>query len=932
MLRLSGSSTNTANPISPLLSVRPLLDRTAFCGISEELPVETALLAGVTLMPESGGSRTSRVTPSCYHSPVSTAISAAYKIYATSCSTSLGETEMFLFDNRATAADEIKNLGRQIPGYNFPGSILRSFTVLGNLDRCRYFAIDAASGPKQPSARFALLPSPAHCPQPFRAPGAASCRTEATWPRIKRSPHLLHPRPRHPSAAPRVLHPATAPRSSSPKSPLDVIELTDSESDDAPRKRRRTISGASVTVAGPSTITPLRRREQKPSSAARSIPKPFPLARSPSPGPAPRRSSASQHAPEPFPFHNSASVEPAAGVPQTHSATRPAQNRDLVPNGLLGAIPPPAENRQMNLHPPQRTSPEEQLDRYVAQVLEVIPDVSAAHVYGLLEQHRAQFKEQLVDWVVHLLFEDPSYPKADKEKAKAQSVDAPAQEPEVDYVSEGRKKGEGAYVQLALAQLQEDFPDMHQVVAHVLHESRRLYAPAFFLLKRYREEGNVPKKRTPAVRSNGKAKASDELLAQFEKERAWVVRTAQQQRMKLDGELAAQINEEEYEDASGLECGCCFTPSPFDKMIQCPDAHLFCCDCVIAYAGTKLGEHNPNLTCMDTSQCPLRFPDSELRRILPDKLFALYERVRQRREVEAAGLDSLEECPFCDWKAIIEADFEEDKVFRCQNEECIKDHLPKSCEEVEEDKKLDGKHAIEEAMTRALMRNCPRCKKAFIKESGCNKMTCPNCRTLSCYICRQIIDGYEHFDRSDPTRTRAASSSKQQKCILWDPVEARHANEVTEAAKKALEEYKAAHPDVADEDIKVDLPAPVPVAVPAAAQVAHMQPLPNDILLYGQARGLPHVQVYANGPHVPYMMRMRRAACANPAPAPALAPRMGPLAPPAARIAERLRIREEYNRAQMQELMARARVPPPVVPPVVPAPPPRRSARKRKRA
>ena len=29
----------------------------------------------------------------------------------------------------------------------------------------------------------------------------------------------------------------------------------------------------------------------------------------------------------------------------------------------------------------------------------------------------------------------------------------------------------------------------------------------------------------------------------------------------------------------------------------------------------------------------------------------------------------------------------------------------------------------------------------------CNKMTCPNCQTLSCYICRKVITGYEHFSQ-----------------------------------------------------------------------------------------------------------------------------------------------------------------------------------------
>jgi TRIAD3 protein (E3 ubiquitin-protein ligase RNF216) len=85
---------------------------------------------------------------------------------------------------------------------------------------------------------------------------------------------------------------------------------------------------------------------------------------------------------------------------------------------------------------------------------------------------------------------------------------------------------------------------------------------------------------------------------------------------------------------------------------------------------------------MDLSGCKMTFPDSELRRILPEKLFGLYDHIRQRREIELAGLEGLEECPFCDFKVVIDVDFEEDKVLRCQNEECLKISCRKCKEEV----------------------------------------------------------------------------------------------------------------------------------------------------------------------------------------------------------------------------------------------------------
>ena len=102
--------------------------------------------------------------------------------------------------------------------------------------------------------------------------------------------------------------------------------------------------------------------------------------------------------------------------------------------------------------------------------------------------------------------------------------------------------------------------------------------------------------------------------------------------------------------------------------MQCPEAHLFCTSCVTTYAETQLGSQDARLTCMDQSGCKLPFPESELRRFLTPKLLELYKRVKQRKEIEAAGLEGLEECPFCEYKVVIEND--QERLFRCENEAC----------------------------------------------------------------------------------------------------------------------------------------------------------------------------------------------------------------------------------------------------------------------
>jgi hypothetical protein len=63
---------------------------------------------------------------------------------------------------------------------------------------------------------------------------------------------------------------------------------------------------------------------------------------------------------------------------------------------------------------------------------------------------------------------------------------------------------------------------------------------------------------------------------------------------------------------------------------------------------------------------------------------------------------------------------------------------------------LSLRKTIETARTAALKRTCPQCGLGFIKESGCNKLTC-RCGHTMCYICRQGLgqfsggEAYSHF-------------------------------------------------------------------------------------------------------------------------------------------------------------------------------------------
>ena len=219
-----------------------------------------------------------------------------------------------------------------------------------------------------------------------------------------------------------------------------------------------------------------------------------------------------------------------------------------------------------------------------------------------------------------------------------------------------------------------------------LHDSH--YAPTYLYLL---DQGATPSSVVPVAPHLGKRNRkanSQPALDQKElmKEHAWLAQKLTNRHNSPVPETTSQDVEDVEEEGGDIECGCCFSSYSFvgisgrcafvllipsqSKMAQCTDTHLFCKSCVTSYASAKLGEQNSDLHCMDISGCRMAFPDSELRRVLPERLFGLYEQIRQRRDIELAEIEGLEECPFCDFKAVIDVDFEEDKVLRCQNEEC----------------------------------------------------------------------------------------------------------------------------------------------------------------------------------------------------------------------------------------------------------------------
>ena len=91
--------------------------------------------------------------------------------------------------------------------------------------------------------------------------------------------------------------------------------------------------------------------------------------------------------------------------------------------------------------------------------------------------------------------------------------------------------------------------------------------------------------------------------------------------------------------------------------------------------------------------------------------------------------------------------------FFCRECKCL-NHAPLKCpksDAVESRSKTRERLHIEESISEALIRECWKCDTPFIKEGGCNFITC-TCGAFNCYVCKRRIDSYDHFGEESDGR------------------------------------------------------------------------------------------------------------------------------------------------------------------------------------
>lgn len=454
-------------------------------------------------------------------------------------------------------------------------------------------------------------------------------------------------------------------------------------------------------------------------------------------------------------------------------------------------------------------------------VLEIFPDVSHEHVLQLYGSFEAVSGKTKRDNIIEKLVSDSAYPKQEKQMHKKRKRAASTDDSDVQrWEKQDREVAPGYLKGTMQAILKVEYPEMTvKYINETFALEKHLYQ-AYVALAAAKDDPDPLKRKLnkgrPSIRhfTTADAMATNSGWPPLVEELAAARKCVQDIRAKK-----ALEDEKKKEEAENLklamergetaECSACFDDLPMNRQVHCDGltAHFTCYDCITAYIKSEVGESRCRLLC--PAGCGAGFVPNQLNLLEDKTLLEKFAELEQEKAIRDAGLEDLEECPFCDYKAILPP-IEEDFEFRCANPECEQvscrrcksiSHIPMSCEQNAKENKISSRHKIEEAMTAAMIRSCNRCKKHFIKEYGCNKMTCPSCRNMQCYCCSETLKDYEHFDQAPLGRSRRNG----KKCPLYDDVEVRHEREVKEAEEAAKKQLMEDNPDLHAEDLEIKI-------------------------------------------------------------------------------------------------------------------------------
>jgi TRIAD3 protein (E3 ubiquitin-protein ligase RNF216) len=444
---------------------------------------------------------------------------------------------------------------------------------------------------------------------------------------------------------------------------------------------------------------------------------------------------------------------------------------------------------------------QEEANIIVQAIREIFPDCDSDYI---LEKLDSLGRQDAV--VVAILETRGTYPKRGTLKRKRTGPEEERKKKK-DYSAKEATPMDSLYQKQCHAMLMNEFPRIPtNVIERIQQQNNHQYAPSYIsLINTSRIAREIPEQSSfSLLKTPRKVTKPNVGHERLKEEEEWVNGWLDEQHKLPQGPPVTDPD---------MECSCCYNDVPRSQMTTCQDGHLFCFDCAKRHVAVIIGLRKTIIPCMSTEGCGSDFSPSEVRRFLDEKTLMGWEKLNQEIALKAADIDGFEECPFCSFGIIMPTTKEQDKLFHCKNDDCGRiscrlcqkgNHLPSSCEEAADDNVLGAQHRVEEAMTNALLRSCANCQQKFYKTEGCNKMVCPACRAITCYVCQQHItkQNYGHFN--DNRKPFVAGNGK---CILFDDTEARNANDVNAARERVMKELQQNASEVIDK-IRVDTVVP----------------------------------------------------------------------------------------------------------------------------
>lgn len=225
-----------------------------------------------------------------------------------------------------------------------------------------------------------------------------------------------------------------------------------------------------------------------------------------------------------------------------------------------------------------------------------------------------------------------------------------------------------------------------------------------------------------------------------------------------------------------LKCACCFDIVPISKSIICTkdSSHVTCEECIKLYIKECVNSMIDISCLMKHVKCEGSYDETIVIKLMTPNIKIMYDSMKMIHDIQKKHIFTPNSyiCPNCKKYLLILNDSEKTLHFVCdvcfvsfcvkcnnQADVCMCTNVNNKMMSDDVMRKIIG--AIIDQIT---IHKCPVCESKYVKDDGCNLITCSSCHSYSCWSCGiQIlpINGlkYTHF--------KGSGSAKKMQYVLF---------------------------------------------------------------------------------------------------------------------------------------------------------------------